>query len=181
MTDVLPELRSLHDPRHPGLTPALSAAYAEAAEVCMARHHEPPETTFTVEVSGVDHERQLRWSAPTAAAQRAFNNQDDATRDGAYILAISAVENELGLVTLLRAETRTGADYYVGAPGANDIEEAYRLEVSGVDAQTVAAVRSRLKTKIEQAQEGLSDLPAFASVVGFLHRRILITPVQTVG
>jgi hypothetical protein len=178
MDDLLPDLRSIHDPVHPGLTRALAACYAEAAEVCLSRHHEPPHTTFAVECGGMRAERGLVWRSPSGAAGRAYNNRDDATRDGAYIVSIAAVNRELGLVALLRAETRTGADYYVGPPGARDIEEAFRLEVSGTDTGSIAAMRGRLQEKVEQARAGESDLPAYASVVGFLHRRILITPVE---
>jgi hypothetical protein len=123
----------------------------------------------------------VAWRRPSLAAQRAFNNHDDATRDAAYILALAAVEAELGLVAVARAETRTGADYYVGPPGSTDLESAYRLEVSGVDAQSTAAVYRRLEAKIEQVRAGRSNLPAMASVVALLHQLILIGAVTGEG
>jgi hypothetical protein len=88
------------------------------------------------------------------------------------------VEKELGLVALSRAETRTGADYYVGQPEARDLEEAFRLEVSGVDQGHAADLRKRLSQKEEQARRGNSCLPAYASVVGFREASVLVSRVE---
>jgi hypothetical protein len=146
--------------------------------VCLARHHEPPITSIEVDCCGEQAQRPLAWRAPDAAAERAFNNRDEATRDAAYIVSLAAVERDLGLVALLRAETRTGADYYVGTPDAIDIENAYRLEVSGVDSGDKSELKRRLSRKIQQAREGQCDLPAFASVVGFRVASVLIREVR---
>jgi hypothetical protein len=76
-----------------------------------------------------------------------------------------------------RCETKTGADYYVLPKGSDyeDLEAAYRLEVSGTDG-TEAQVRYRLKQKRQQALDGKSSLPAFAAVVGFSAKLILLEP-----
>lgn len=89
------------------------------------------------------------------------------------MVSLAAIESELGLVALSRAETRTGADYYVGQPGSGDL-----VEVSGVDAGDKAHVRTRLREKLRQAAEGDSSLPAFASVVGFREAVILVEAVE---
>jgi len=81
------------------------------------------------------------------------------------------------MVALSRAETRTGADYYVGRSGLSDLEEAFRLEVSGLDEGSLADVRRRLKTKEDQAARGDSFLPAYASVVGFREAAVLVSLV----
>jgi hypothetical protein len=176
--DKLPALRSLRDPRHPGITDALCEAMTEAAEVALARHHAPPATDFAVSCGGMDRKRQLGWKPPTEAMLRAWNNRDDTTRDGAYIVAIAAVEAEMGLVALMRAETRTGADYYVGHVGASDLEQALRLEVSGVDSGDLPTIRRRLTQKIEQTREGESNLPAISGVVGFREAVVLVSDVE---
>jgi hypothetical protein len=173
-----PELRSLQDPRHPGISSGLCEALVEAAEVALARHHAPPVTEFAVSCGGSNCARTLEWREPTEAMLRAWNNRDDTTRDGAYIVAIAAVEAELGLVALLRAETRTGADYYVGDPASVDLERAFRLEVSGLDSGDSSAVRQRLNRKIRQALKGDSNLPAMASVVGFREAVVLVSDVE---
>jgi hypothetical protein len=178
MSDDLPELRSIKHPRHPGISSGVCEAYSEAAEVCLARHHNPSHTDFSIECCGDIKKRGLTWMQPDGTAQRAWNNRDDATRDGAYIVSLAVVEKELGLFALSRAETRTGADYYVGMPGAADLEEAFRLEVSGVDHGDATVIRRRHREKEVQVLQGDSCLPAYASVVGFQKAIVLISLVE---
>lgn len=173
----LPELRSVRAPRHPGVSAAVCEAFSEAAEVCLARHHEPPRTSLQVTCAGKESIRSLQWSAPDETAQRSWRNRDDATRDGAYVVSLAVVEHELGMVALSRADTRTGADYYVGRPESPDFEEAFRLEVSGVDEGGLADIRRRLRSKEEQAARGDSFLPAYACVVGFREAAVLVSLV----
>lgn len=168
----LPKLTDLHK-RHRGLTPAVSAYYAEAASVCMSRHHEPPRELRVASPNG-STVRIAEWTEPDQRAERAWANRDDATRDGAYCISLAAVEAELGWVAISRAETRTGADYYVGPRGSDDLEEAYRLEVSGVDDGDDSAVNRRVGDKVRQALAGQSDLPAVATVVGFKAAMVVI-------
>lgn len=173
----LPDLRSIRAPRHPGVSAAVCEAFSEAAEVCLARHHEPPSTSLQVACAGKESIRCLKWSAPEETAKLSWKNRDDATRDGAYVVSLAVVEREMGMVALSRADTRTGADYYVGSPGLPDLEEAFRLEVSGVDEGDRAEVRRRLKNKEDQAARGDSFLPAYASVVGFREAAVLVSLV----
>lgn len=178
MKGDLPALRTIQHPRHPGISSRVCGAFTEAAGVCLARHHQPPRTVFSIECCGKRSRRGLLWEQPDDIAQRAWNNRDDATRDAAYIVSIAVVEKELGLVALSRAETRTGADYYVGRAGAMDLEEAIRLEVSGTDRGDIPAIRSRLRQKEKQALRADCCLPAYASVVGFRETRILVEFVE---
>jgi hypothetical protein len=89
---------------------------------------------------------------------------------------LAAVELSNGLVAVRRAETETGADYYVAPKGRMqfDLEECWRLEVSGVDRGPEDTVRQRLRAKLAQAARGHSNLPALAGVVGFRARLILL-------
>jgi len=173
----LPDLRSIRAPQHPGVSAAVCEAFSEAAEVCLARHHEPPSTSLQVTCAGRESVRCLKWSAPDETAQRSWKNRDDATRDGAYVVSLAVVECEMGMVALSRADRRTGADYYVGRPGLPDLEEAFRLEVSGVDEGDRGEIRRRLKKKEDQASRGDSFLPAYASVVGFREAAVLVSLV----
>ena len=174
----LPDLRSIRAPRHPGVSEAVCEAFAEAAGVCLARHHTPPSTPIQVTCGDTESVRMLRWEGPDDTARRSWRNRDDATRDGAYVVSLAVVERELGLVALSRADTRTGADYYVGRPGLPDLEEAFRLEVSGVDEGDRTEIRRRLRVKVDQAARGDSFLPAYASVVGFRKATVLVSPVE---
>jgi hypothetical protein len=84
------------------------------------------------------------------------------------------------VVAVRRAETRTGADYYLGAPGAvmDDLEASARLEVSGTDYGGESVIKGLLRQKLEQASKGRSNLPAIASVVGFRALQIISADVE---
>lgn len=161
--------------RHPGVTKALGDSYAEAASVCLSRHHESP-VEVGAEYRSEESECILPWETPSAAVLRAHANDIDATEQGAYAVSFAAVEALAGLVATRRAETLTGADYYVAPLGADidDLEACLRMEVSGVDAGDESAVRARLRQKLRQTEKGRSNLPALAAVVGFRERLIAI-------
>jgi len=98
--------------RHVGLTKALAESYLEAARVTLDRHHKPPQE-FIARNNSTELKMVVNWKPPDARCRGAWANADDATRDGAYACAIAATELSLGLYTVRRAETLTGADYYV--------------------------------------------------------------------
>jgi hypothetical protein len=166
---ALPALDRLHE-RHIGLTRSVCLSYAEAASVTLSCHHSSP-TVFSISSEVGHRQRSVRWSVPDERTCRAWANSDDSTRDGACALALSAMECELGWVALARAETRSGADYYVGRA---DMEGAHRLEISGTDRGDEGYFRRRLERKLRQASRGNSALPALACVVGFKIRQIVI-------
>lgn len=167
-------IRNLHR-RHPGLTQAVAATYYEAAAVCLSKHHEPPKDA-RVHDNDESSTTQLEWDAPSQRMQGAWANETDATEAGAYACVLAAIDMMKQLVAVRRAETRTGADYYVAPRGvpAEDLEECYRLEVSGSDAASEQVIRARLRQKLEQAANGACNLPAIAGVVGFKELLILL-------
>lgn len=90
-------------------------------------------------------------------------------------MSIAAVECELGLYAISRAETGTGADYWlVKDPTKESLETALRLEVSGIDAGDAELVKQRLRAKVAQLVAGFSSAPGYACVVGFGAARIAI-------
>lgn len=129
--------------------------------------------------NGLSSETEVEWEAPDDAIVGAWANEIDATEAGAYCCAIAGLECARGLFAVRRAETGTGADYYVGEPGSgeDDLEDCLRLEVSGLSAGTDAAVQYRLTAKVEQARAGNSALPAIAAVVGFARRVVAMEDV----
>ena len=164
--------------RHPGLTPEVASFYCQAAAVCLSRHHSPPSE---VAISWEDSEsvRTVEWEVPDPRTIRAWANDTDTTEMGAYGISLAVVEAEKGLVAIARAETLTGADYYVGPAGwdHDDLEGSFRLEISGTDLGSITAVTQRLKEKVDQAARGHSDLPAIAVVVGFRERIVAVAGV----
>jgi hypothetical protein len=168
--------------RHPGVTPAIGDGYTEAARVCLDRHHISP--VGIVIQRSKSSEPKVRevlavWEETTQRERHALANVTDATETGAYGLALAAVEFE-GLVAVRRAETGTGADYYLSRPGmtTDDLEGCIRLEVSGVDRGDERAVQLRLRQKIQQTLLGSSSLPAIAAVVGFRSRVIALDQAE---
>jgi len=166
------------DERHPGLTPAVAAYYAEGACVCLSRHHTTP-TYFQARADARDYTAYIEWRPADDSAIAAWSNSDDTTRDGAYAVSLATLEVTDGLVATHRAQTRTGADYYVAPSGAGSasLEDAYRLEVSGLDKGDETAINQRLKRKREQTRRGQCNLPAIASIVGF---RALVVRIEYV-
>ena len=171
----------IHDmeERHHGLTKAIADMYTEAATVCLDRHHQSP-TDFVLDRSGVRSEAVVEWRRSNAQIRGAWANEIDTTEAGAYACALAAVELTDGLVAVHRAETRTGADYYIAPKDtpAEDLQHWSRLEVSGVDSGSESTVNRRLKDKLSQASAGNSDLPAKASVVGFRAKLIALADLE---
>lgn len=171
-------LESLHE-RHSGLTPSLSGAFYEAASVCLGRHHESP---VEIEITRISEKntQSVEFQKPNARMLNAWANDIDTTESGAYGVCLAAVEVEEKLVAVRRAETLTGADWYVAPIGTEpeDLESCFRLEVSGIDAGGRSMLEARLKQKIDQTKRGASNLPAIASVIGFKLGAIAIQRVS---
>ena len=153
-------------------------SFAEAARVCLDRHHASP-SSFLV-TDNESHEPAIaEWDQSDDRLAGAWANKDEATEFAAYALSLAAIEATRGLVAVRRAETRTGVDYYLDQPGGrpDDLERAFRLEVSGTDDGNEAAIQRRLLEKQNQARKGISNLPAIASVAGFSALRIISVDV----
>lgn len=170
-------LEKLSD-RHKGLTPEVAACYLQAACVCLDRHHESP-TEFSLDSDSLVTATVVEWQPTDDRVKNAWANKDDATRDGAYAIALASTELSKNFVAVHRAETKTGADYYVAPIDApsDDLEKWYRLEVSGTDLDEIQ-LRARLKSKVEQTKKGNSNLPALATVIGFKVKRIFVKTIS---
>lgn len=165
--------------RHEGLTPEIAACFLQAAGVCLDKHHISP-VNFLVEDYSEKYEVQVSWRKTDSKTQGAWANRSDRIRDGAYACAIAAVEEGRKLFAVQRAETLTGADYYVAPSEASldDLESWSRLEVSGTDLNKTE-VRSRLKKKVSQTIKGISNLPAIAVIVGFKVKLIVMKSIES--
>ncbi len=172
------ELKAMHE-RHTGLTPSLGCVFYEAASVCLSRHHESP-VEFEVHRNEETTKRVAEFEKPNETTLNAHANEIDATEAGAYCVCLAAVEAEENLIAVKRAETLTGADWYVAPAGATveDLENWFRLEVSGTDSGNRSTIKSRLLEKVNQTRKGASNLPAIASVVGFKEKQVAIQRVQ---
>src|SRR5579872_2999893 len=137
--------------RHRGISEGIALAYSEAAQVCLGRHHSPP-CVVRITLNGVETNAEADWMPPTERLKDAWRNSIDTTEYGAYCLALAAIEVTSGLFAIYRAETKSGADYYLTPKGTSppDLENLVRLEVSGIDRGTPQGVESRLRQKLQQ-------------------------------
>jgi hypothetical protein len=169
-------IEALHE-RHAGLTRSLGDSYSEAAMVCLSRHHDSPVELAISNPNPVTH--VIEFSKPDGRTLNAWANTIDTTENGAYALCLAAVETVENLVAVRRAETLTGADWYVAPIGTDpqDLETCFRLEVSGVDIGSKSVIHARLRQKLEQTRKGDSNVPAIATVVGFKELAVAIERV----
>ncbi len=178
------EIAELHR-FHPGVPEAQSTYYTSAAAVCLHRHHTSPKPVM-VTLDTASDSYDAEWNEPTAAETRGLANKDEATRDGAYCIALAAAHAHLQRIALRRSEGLTGADWYLvpsDAEVGDDLEmdlertDIVRLEVSGVDLDDDAKMLGRLNEKLRQARKGKSAFPAYAGVVGFRGARVQFAKV----
>jgi hypothetical protein len=177
MENLILPLDNVHE-RHYGLSLEVAQYYLLSARVCLDRHHSSP-AVFDIVDDAQESQASVAWEPADDRGRSSMANRDDATRDGAYICAIAATELRRELFAVQRAETLTGADYYV-APmdcSTDDMEDWLRLEVSGTDSGNKSRVNQKLKEKIQQAQNGKSNLPAIAAIVGFKSKLIAMETV----
>jgi hypothetical protein len=127
---------------------------------------------------------EIDWPPVDDRTEQAYANKSDATRDAAYGLSIAAAEEHLGLFAVARCQEGTGADYYlVAGPQADEVSadgelnleqpQLFRLEASGIDADTPGRLNWRAKLKITEMDEGTGTESGYAAVVGFQSRTIL--------
>lgn len=172
----------MHD-RHPGLSEPTGKHQAAAAAVCLARFHALPPTTLTVQAEATSRRFELVWIYPDARDLASNGNEDDATRDGAYAVALAAVEKRMQLVTVGRTATRTGADWHLRSRGTIepvfdlDADDVHRLEVSGISDDDPPKMRARIRDKVAQTTRGTGTEPAIVAVVGFRSARVVLRKV----
>src|SRR5262249_2792832 len=147
-----------------------------------SRHHTPPQM-LEISLGGLGPSAlyEVVWSEPTLAAIRSSANRPEATRDGAYCIALATTDPLLGLVGYRRAEPNSGRDWELipaGAPVPEDVhldfdrDDLVMLEVSGIDRDTNTLMRQRLQDKVQQVTNGGYPWTAYATVVGFLTARV---------
>ena len=167
------------DERHSGLTSNVAGYYHDAARVCLDRHHSSP-VEFALWNEKEESKTRLVWVPTDDKIRRAYANEIDTTEAGACACTMAAVELTKGLVAVHRAETKTGADYYIGPAGEEfeDLENCLRLEISGTDKGSLAVVKRTLQEKVDQTLRGSSNLPALAAVIGFQAQVIMIEAAE---
>lgn len=79
---------------------------SNAARVRLDAHHTAP-TEFQIESRGEAQPVDLGWTPSDNLLKRSYLNEEDAKRDGAYAIALAAVEQLENMVGVARCETKT--------------------------------------------------------------------------
>lgn len=146
------------------LTPAVSAALAEAAVVCL----ELQGHATGVPAHGDAEPATIHWSPLDPRAQASHADTQRATEDGAVALAALHVKERHGFEPVRQSRKGPGFDWYLlPATPEEPFDDARCLEVSGVLEDHRYGMESRLKRKVKQILDGGSGLPGYAVVVGF--------------
>ncbi len=165
---------------HPGVTEAIAASLAEAARVCLDRHHVPP-IMLSVAEDGNGDNVSLNWELTVARARAGWGDQNDTIEDAAVALALAFLGTARDLVAVGRARRLSGADWYVAEKGASieDLEGAIRLEISGTEHGDTSVIRRRLTEKLGQLHRGTEYTPGIAIVVGIVARALHIATLDS--
>jgi hypothetical protein len=153
----------------PAITPAFGAALAEAGAICLSEQGHQSGVALEVE-GGFSGAFVLLWPQVTDQMRRCWNDQDYATEQGAYGVALLLIQRLTSFTVVERSRRGTGFDYWLGNLSDSaelPFEKSARLEVSGIRRGDRRQVRSRvtLKEAHVQASEGLS--PAYIAVIEF--------------
>lgn len=141
----------------------------------MSRHHFQSPTIVRVSIDRAATDYEMDWDLASEREKATYANEEDATCEAAYAVALAAAQTHLNLVAIRRSESRSGCDYYLSpsdsAPGELDFdspsEELVRLEVSGIDNNDTVKMMARTKLKVEQIRAAGKPGSGIAAVVGF--------------
>lgn len=139
------------------------ANLVDAASVMFDKFHQPP-ADGVIDFDSKTQPLLVSWDPPAPRLRETHANELDATEEGAYAVAFSAVMSH-GFVVRRRVHHGSGADYLLSREGEPD-NDFVKLEVSGV-ARGDKRLAARLETKIRQVAGGDLPRPGLAVVVGF--------------
>ena len=150
-----------------GISPALGGALVEACGVCFQLQRHAQGVQLTVRGIG-SNTYTLSWATVSAQALRSWGDEREAAEKGAEAIAVLLATPTTGLEVIRRARQGDGFDYWLGSPDGADFVPQAGLEVSGIMKGTDGDVRTRVRTKLQQAsQSGTQLWETFAIVVEF--------------
>ena len=161
------DLNELATGNIPALTPAMGAALAEAAGVCLEWQGHTPGVRLTIRGAS-DSGHVLTWQPTAAQAQRSWNDRSRAVEMGAEGIAILIARPAIGYDVIRRARQGTGFDYWIGERVGADFVPKAGLEVSGIYNGSESDIRARVREKLQQAnQSGAQTWETYVTVVEF--------------
>lgn len=170
------DLSSLSDPGITGLTVASGSLFAEAAAVCLHENgHQGDDVSCVIhEIVSLepeeiqDKQASLRYPPLPERAKEAHADLQYATEQGAYGMALLVASQVKGLKVLRQSIKGTGFDYWLTSKDGDGIQEAARLEVSGLLCGKPTDVRKRVRQKWKQTERtDYLPLPKIVIVTNF--------------
>ena len=185
-------LNDLAAGHNPGITSEKGAALAQAGAICLESQGHNQGTPLAVR-GDFDATYQLSWVPVSQQSRRTWNDDSEATEDGAAGIAILLANREIGQMVVLRSrksspEQPTGFDYWIGDNRTERISDAeryatesladilgdaslvvrMRMEVSGIRRGNGTDIMTRVGHKLRQmSRSDALSLPAYAIVVEF--------------
>ena len=189
---VMLDLNELGHGANPGISAAKGAELAEAAAVCMEEQGHIQGIEMAVR-GLIQQNHRLDWTPVTRQAHRTWDDNDEATEDGAACIAALIANHDIGQTVIIRArkstpQQPTGFDYWLGDNDTDTVSDAeraatrslspllaeenliarMRLEVSGIRNGDDSVVAARVRRKVRQiGRSNALGLPAYVVVVEF--------------
>ena len=137
---------------------------AEAAAVCLDDCGHPTPVQLIVD-GDESRSYDLKWSPADDRSRRTWADEEFATEQGAYAIAILVVRDIRGHTVLARSRKGTGFDYWMGKAGSMPFTAKVRLEVSGIRRGISSTISARVNQKIRQISVSSGQLPGIVVVV----------------
>jgi hypothetical protein len=152
---------------YPALCPNGGIHLAQAAAVCLLdRGHFSGRCRLAMQ--GVfETSYTLLWPDIDDRVVRQWNDEQEATEQGAVGVSILLITDLTEFQVVLRSRKGTGFDYWLGRKGDVLFQSAARLEVSGIRSGSQRILDGRVRHKMEQTKRSDGSLPAFIAVVEF--------------
>lgn len=166
---LLLDCSSLEHPTDEGLTARLGAYFSEALNhIVQTSGHQHP-TDFEIWNDKVFQGR-LIWQHPEERCAASWADTQELTEKAACGFAILLIKS-CGWKVVGRSRKGTGFDYWIAREGqpSEDFQNAWRLEVSGIQNGTPYDVKKRLAEKLKQTKQSDNSTvtPAVAVVAEF--------------
>lgn len=150
----------------PRVSATITSYFAEACIMCLDNQKHKSGVSLVVE--GITSATfQVLWDTPITE-DMLLGWGDEATENGAYALAFLLMRHLTEYPVIRRARTGTGIDFWLAYERPNNIlEDAARLEVSGILRGNRSSINSRVATKKGQTKPTDGTLPVYIIVVEF--------------
>ncbi len=154
----------------PALTEPLGGSLIEACMICFEDQGHASGVALAV-TGDYNTTFIVKWEGEvTQDMLRAWENEEVATENAAYGIAILLIEELTGYTAIARADKGTGIDFWLGyrtTEPNKPFQRMARLEISGIRHGNVRRIEARVKQKKRQTNLSASELPAYVVVVEF--------------